>query len=266
MPVFAANLTMLFTEVPFLERFALAREAGFKFVEYLLPYEYTPGEIRKRLGQNGLRQVLFNLPCGDWAGGDRGIAANPNRVNEFRTGVAKAVDYALGLGVPTLNCLAGKRVPGVDEATHRATFVANLKHAARMLAAKDLRLVMEPINHYDIPGFWLNRTDQALALLEEVGEPNLSIQYRYLPCPAGGGRAHRHPAQPPGAHRPHPGGRQPGTAPAGHRGDQLRLPVPRTGPARLPGLRGTRICAHPGQPVLVRLDQGHGILEDRRRP
>jgi hydroxypyruvate isomerase len=177
MPVFAANLTMLFTEVPFLERFALAREAGFKFVEYLLPYEYTPGEIRKRLGQNGLRQVLFNLPCGDWAGGDRGIAANPNRVNEFRTGVAKAVDYALGLGVPTLNCLAGKRVPGVDEATHRATFVANLKHAARMLAAKDLRLVMEPINHYDIPGFWLNRTDQALALLEEVGEPNLSIQY-----------------------------------------------------------------------------------------
>ena len=177
MPVFAANLTMLFTEVPFLDRFALAREAGFKFVEYLFPYEYTAAEIRQRLGQNGLRQVLFNLPCGDWAGGDRGIAANPNRVNEFRTGVAKAVDYALGLGVPTLNCLAGKRVPGVDEATHRATFVANLKYAARMLAAKELRLVMEPINHYDMPGFWLNRTDQALALLEEAGEPNLSIQF-----------------------------------------------------------------------------------------
>jgi len=177
MPAFAANLTMLFTEVPFLDRFALAREAGFKFVEYLFPYEYPAGEIRQRLGQHGLRQVLFNLPCGDWASGDRGIAANPNRVNEFRAGVAKAVDYALRLGVPTLNCLAGKRVAGVDEATHRATFVANLKYAARELAAKDLRLVMEPINHFDIPGFWLNRTDQALALLEAAGEPNLAIQY-----------------------------------------------------------------------------------------
>jgi hydroxypyruvate isomerase len=177
MPVFAANLTMLFTEVPFLDRFALARESGFKFVEYLLPYDYPAAELRQRLDQNGLRQVLFNLPCGDWAGGDRGIAANPHRVDEFRAGVAKAVDYALALGVRTLNCLAGKRVPGVESNVHQATFVANLKFAARMLAAHDLRLVIESINHFDIPGFLMNRTDQALAILEQAGEPNLAIQY-----------------------------------------------------------------------------------------
>jgi hydroxypyruvate isomerase len=177
MPVFAANLTMLFTEAPFLERFALAREAGFRFVEYLLPYDFPAAELKGRLDRNGLRQVLFNLPCGDWPGGDRGIAAHPGRVEEFRAGVGKAVEYALALGVPTLNCLCGKRVPGVDEARMRETFVANLKFAARALAARSLRLVMEPINHFDIPGFFMNRTDQALVILEAVGEPNLFLQY-----------------------------------------------------------------------------------------
>lgn len=177
MPAFAANLTMLFTEVPFLDRFAQAREAGFTFVEYLFPYEHPAAELRERLDRHGLRQVLFNLPSGDWAAGDRGIAANPGRVDEFRAGVARAVDYALALDVPTLNCLAGKRVPGVDEAAHRATFIANLKYAAHQLAARDLRLVIEPINHFDIPGFWLNRSADALAILDAVGEPNLALQY-----------------------------------------------------------------------------------------
>ena len=116
MPAFAANLTMLFTEVPFLDRFALAKEAGFRFVEYLFPYDFDPAELRRQLDQHGLRQVLFNLPSGNWGQGDRGIAADPARVAEFRAGVPKAVEYALALGVGNLNCLAGKRVAGVDEA------------------------------------------------------------------------------------------------------------------------------------------------------
>ena len=177
MPVFAANLTMLFTEAPFLDRFALAREAGFAFVEYLLPYDFPAAVLKQSLERNGLRQVLFNLPCGDWPGGDRGIAAHPGRIEEFRAGVGKAVEYALALGVPTLNCLAGKRVGGLDDPTLRATYVANLKFAARALAAQGLRLVMEPINHFDIPGFFLNRTDHALAILAEVDEPNLFLQF-----------------------------------------------------------------------------------------
>ena len=177
MPVFAANLTMLFTEVPFMERFALAREAGFSFVEYLLPYEYRPEDLKAQLDRNGLCQVLFNLPCGDWGKGDRGIAADPGRIEEYRAGVPRAVDYALALGVPNLNCLAGKRVPGVDDARHREVFAANLKFTARLLAAKGLRLVVESINHFDIPGFFLTRTDQALDILDLAGEPNIYLQY-----------------------------------------------------------------------------------------
>jgi hydroxypyruvate isomerase len=177
MPVFAANLTMLFTEVPFLERFALAREAGFSCVEYLFPYDYTPEALKQQLDRNGLRQVLFNLPCGDWAKGDRGIAADPNRVEEFRAGVPRAVAYALALGVGNLNCLAGKRVAGVDDARHLETLAGNVKFAARQLAAKGLRLMVEPVNHFDIPGFFLNRTDQVLALLDTVDEPNVFLQF-----------------------------------------------------------------------------------------
>ena len=133
MPAFAANLTMLFTEVPFLDRFALAKEAGFRFVEYLFPYDFDPAELRRQLDQHGLRQVLFNLPSGNWGQGDRGIAADPARVAEFRAGVPKAVEYALALGVGNLNCLAGKRVAGVDEALQLGTLAENLQFAARLL-------------------------------------------------------------------------------------------------------------------------------------
>jgi len=127
--------------------------------------------------KHGLQQVLFNLPSGDWDRGDRGIAADPNRVDEFRAGIPKAVDFALALGVGNLNCLAGKRVTGVDDAQHRETLLGNLKFAAKLLGAKGLRLMMEPCNHFDIPGFFLNRTDQALELLAAADEPNLFIQY-----------------------------------------------------------------------------------------
>lgn len=176
MPKFAANLSMLFTEAPFIERFALARDAGFSYVEYLFPYDFKAGDLKEQLEKNGLKQVLFNLPAGNWAAGERGIAIMPERVNEFRAGVEKAVEYAAELGVSQLNCLAGKRSPGQDE-MHWKTLVENVRFAAEVLQKHDLRLVVEPINHFDIPGFFLNRTDDAVKLIEEVGLPNVFVQY-----------------------------------------------------------------------------------------
>jgi hydroxypyruvate isomerase len=177
MPKFAANLTMLFTEVPFMERFASARDAGFSAIEYLFPYEFNTAELKVQLKSSGLTQVLFNLPAGNWQEGDRGIAANPERVEEFRAGVAKAVEYALELGVDGLNCLAGKRIPGYDDDKHWSTLVGNIRFAAKLLQGKGLRLMVEPINHFDIPGFFLNRTDQALTLIDEADMPNVYVQY-----------------------------------------------------------------------------------------
>ena len=177
MPKFAANLTMLFTEVPFMERFAQARNTGFSVVEYLFPYEFEPAKLKAQLAQNRLTQVLFNLPAGKWEEGERGIAANPERVDEFRAGVAKAMEYARELGVGKLNCLAGKRASGYDEAAHWSTLVGNVKYAATLLQEKGLQLMVEPINHFDIPGFFLNRTEQALKLIDAVGMPNVFMQY-----------------------------------------------------------------------------------------
>ena len=177
MPKFAANLTMFFTEVPFLERFRSAREAGFSAVEYLFPYEFEAAELKAELGKNRLTQVLFNLPAGKWEDGERGIAADPERVEEFRAGVAKAVRYALELGVGGLNCLAGKRRGGYDDDKQWATLVGNVRYAAKILQEKGLRLMVEPINHFDIPGFFLNRTDQALKLIDDAGMPNVFVQY-----------------------------------------------------------------------------------------
>jgi hydroxypyruvate isomerase len=177
MPRFAANLTMLFNEVPFLERFERAARAGFEAVEFLFPYAFPAAEIKARLDANGLKLVLHNLPAGDWDAGERGIACHPDRVAEFRAGVAKAIEYATALGVPQLNCLAGKAPEGVDDAVLRATFVANLKFAAAELNKAGLRLLIEPINTFDIPGFWLNRTAKALTILDEVGADNAFLQY-----------------------------------------------------------------------------------------
>lgn len=177
MPKFAANLTMLFTEVPFLERFALARKFGFEFVEYLFPYPFSAGEIKSLLETHHLKQQLFNLPAGDWAAGDRGIGASPNRIDEFRAGVAKALEYAKVIGVQRLNCLVGKRVAGFSDEAHWQTLVQNLRFAATELAKHQLELLVEPINHFDIPGFFVTRTEQALRLLDELGLPNVRIQF-----------------------------------------------------------------------------------------
>src|SRR5690606_11850946 len=177
MPRFAANLSMLFTEVDFLERFAAAAEAGFSGVEYLFPYDYPAEQIKAQLDANQLEQVLFNLPAGDWAAGERGIACDPRRVEEFRAGVDKAIAYAQVLGNRQINCLAGIRPQGHDCATIKQTFVDNLRYAAGKLEAAGIRLVMEMINTRDIPGFYLNTTKQALEIREAVGSANLYLQY-----------------------------------------------------------------------------------------
>jgi len=174
---FAANLTMLFNEVPFLDRFERARKAGFDAVEFLFPYAYPAAEIKSRLDANGLALVLHNLPAGDWAAGDRGLAGLPHRTDEFRTGVPRAIAYAHALGVRQLNCLAGIAPAGVDADTVHRTLVDNLRFAARALAAEGLKLLVEPINTFDVPGFIVHRTAQCIALLDEVGEPNAFVQY-----------------------------------------------------------------------------------------
>lgn len=177
MAKFAANLTMMFTEVPFLDRFALAAKAGFEGVEYLFPYDFEPGALRAALDLNGLTQVLHNLPAGDWAGGERGIAVLPDRIDEFRRGVASAIDYATALGCSQVNCLSGIAPAGVPDEVLRATFVANLKLAAAEFGKHGIRLLIEPINRFDIPGFYLNTPDQAASIIAEVGSDNLFIQY-----------------------------------------------------------------------------------------
>ncbi len=177
MPRFAANLSMLFTEVPFLDRFERAARAGFSSVEFLFPYPFATADIKNRLESNRLRIVLHNLPAGDWDAGERGIACLPDRVAEFRAGVVKAVEVGSALGVPQINCLAGKAPAGVDDALLRQTFVENLRFAAAELKKAGIKLLIEPINNYDIPGFWLNKTDKALAIIDEVGSDNLFLQY-----------------------------------------------------------------------------------------
>ena len=177
MPKFAANLTMLFNEHAFLDRFEHAARAGFKAVEFLFPYAFEAKDIKQRLDQHQLQLVLHNLPAGDWDAGERGIACHPDRVAEFRDGVGKAVTYAKALGVGQLNCLAGKAPAGVADEVLRKTFVDNLKHAAAELGKAKLKLLIEPINTYDIPGFYLTRSDQALSILEAVGADNAYLQY-----------------------------------------------------------------------------------------
>ncbi|MHC8333928.1 hydroxypyruvate isomerase [Pseudomonas sp. LB3P25] len=177
MPRFAANLSMMFTEVDFLDRFTAAAEAGFTGVEYLFPYDFSSTEIKERLESNGLTQVLFNLPAGNWAKGERGIACHPDRVEEFRAGVDLAIAYAQVLGNKQLNCLAGIRPHGVDAKTIEKTFVANLKYAADKLETAGIKLVMEAINTLDIPDFYLNNTQQGLDIRKKVGSANLLLQY-----------------------------------------------------------------------------------------
>jgi hydroxypyruvate isomerase len=177
MPKFAANLTFLFNEVGFLDRFALAAEAGFAGVEYMSPYEFDAEALAKKLADHRLTQVLHNLPPGNWGAGERGIAVLPDRVGEFRAGVAQVIRYARALGCKQVNCLAGIAPQGADAKALRATFVDNLKFAAEALGAAEIRLLIEPINAFDIPGFYLERVGQAASIIDEVGSPNLFIQY-----------------------------------------------------------------------------------------
>jgi hydroxypyruvate isomerase len=177
MPKFAANLTMLFNEVGFLDRFAAARRAGFAGVEYLFPYDFEARQLRKLLDDHGLTQVLHNLPAGNWSAGERGIGCHPDRVSEFEAGVDQAIAYATALGCPQVNCLAGMLPAGVEPGRARATLVANLRGAARRLQDAGIRLLIEPINTRDIPGFFLRNTAQALEVIAEAGTSNLFLQY-----------------------------------------------------------------------------------------
>lgn len=177
MPNFAANLTMLFQEHDFLDRFQAAAEAGFRGVEYLFPYDYDAGQLVERLQTNKLQQVLHNLPAGDWGSGERGIAVLPDRVGEFQDGVGRAIEYAKALGCSQVNCLAGIAPAGADPAQLRQTFVDNLSFAAKQLGENGIRLVTEPINTRDIPGFFLCGTQQAVDIIRDTESSNIAVQY-----------------------------------------------------------------------------------------
>jgi len=177
MPKLCANLSLLYTELDFMDRFAAAAKSGFKGVEYLFPYAYPKEQLVEALARNKLAQVLHNMPPGDWAKGDRGIACQPARVGEFQDGVGKAIEYASALGCKQVNCLAGLAPSGVAPDKVRATFVSNLKFAAEQTKAAGIRLVTEPVNNRDVPGFYLNRSQQALEIMDEVGSDNLFLQY-----------------------------------------------------------------------------------------
>ncbi|HVH76469.1 MAG TPA: 2-oxo-tetronate isomerase [Stellaceae bacterium] len=176
MPKFAANLSFMFQELGFLDRFEAAARCGFKAVEYLFPYEHPAETIAARLQQNGLAQVLFNMPPGDWAAGERGLGALPGREEEFRAGVDAAIAYAKALGCRTLHAMAGLLPEGGNRAAAERVYVDNLRHAADRLAAEGLTLVIEPINTRDIPGYFLNTTTQGMAVIERVGRANLKLQ------------------------------------------------------------------------------------------
>lgn len=176
MPRFAANLTMMFNEVPFLQRFGAAAQAGFKAVEFLFPYDHPAEEIAGQLKACKLENVLFNMPPGDWAAGERGIAALPGRETEFREGVARAIGYAKVLGTPRLHMMAGILPAGADRALHRATYMANLRHACAEAGQHGIEVMIEPINTRDMPGYFLNTQAEAHAIREEIGAANLKVQ------------------------------------------------------------------------------------------
>jgi hydroxypyruvate isomerase len=177
MPRLSANLTMLFTERDFLDRFRAAADAGFDAVEYMFPYDYDHRVLRQRLEDHHLVQALHNLPAGDWANGDRGIACQPNRVTEFEASVEKTLEYAQALGCRQVNCLAGIRPPDVSAHQADETLVRNLQFAAPRFKAAGIKLLIEPVNTRDVPGFFLSRTSQAIDIIRAVGSDNLFLQY-----------------------------------------------------------------------------------------
>jgi hydroxypyruvate isomerase len=182
MPRFAANLSMLYPEHAFLDRFEAAARDGFEAVEFLFPYEYEAGELAARLRGNGLQQVLFNAPPGDWAAGDKGLACVPGREAEFRQGIGAALRYAEALGCPRIHVMAGLVPPGVERADVQPTYVANLRAAAAEAARAGIDVLIEPINPRDIPRFFLNRQDHAHELLADIGAANVKVQMDLYHC------------------------------------------------------------------------------------
>lgn len=175
MPRFSAHLTFLFTELPFLDRFAAASAAGFRAVEFAFPYDHPPAVVAERLAAAHLENPVFNLPPGDWAAGERGLACLPGREAEFRRSVATALDYARALGTPRLHAMAGAVPPGVSRAACERTYIANLRYAAEALAPSGITLLIEPINTRDMPGYFLNTQAQAAAICDAVGLPNIGL-------------------------------------------------------------------------------------------
>ncbi len=176
MPRFAANLSMMYPEHGFLDRFGAAARDGFTAVEYLFPYDFAPQELAQRLRDHGLQQVLFNAPAGNWAAGERGTACLSGREDEFRAGFAKALEYAEHLNCPRIHAVAGILPSGSDAALAKATYIANLAWAAERARSAGRDVLIEPINPRDMPGFFLQRQDQAHAIVQEVGAPNLKVQ------------------------------------------------------------------------------------------
>lgn len=182
MPRFAANLSMLYPQHDFLGRFAAAAADGFEAVEYLFPYDFTPQVLKQQLSDNGLVQALFNAPPGDWAAGERGIASLPGRESEYRSGVERALDYASVLGNDRIHVMAGLLPDEALRERHRAVYLENLAYAAEQAAKAGITVLIEPINTRDMPGFFLNRQDQAQAICKEVGATNLKVQFDFYHC------------------------------------------------------------------------------------
>ncbi|MEM5433862.1 2-oxo-tetronate isomerase [Paraburkholderia diazotrophica] len=182
MPRFAANLTMMYNEHAFLDRFAAAARDGFEAVEFLFPYEYSAADLKARLDEHGLTQALFNAPPGDWAAGERGIASLPGREDEFRRSVDTALAYARVLGNDKLHVMAGLIGPEQSRAAHRDVYLKNLAYAAKIAQADGITVVIEPINTRDIPGFFLHRQDDAQVICAEVGAANLKVQFDLYHC------------------------------------------------------------------------------------
>lgn len=182
MPRFCANLSMMFNEVPFLDRFAAARRAGFDGVEFLFPYDFPAAELKARLADNNLTQALFNMPPGDWNGGERGTASLPGRQQEFRDGVARALDYATALDCKLVHCMAGIPPATLPHETAAAIYAANLAWAGEQALTAGVRIAIEPINHRDMPGFFLNTQAQGAAIVEAIGRDRIGLQFDVYHC------------------------------------------------------------------------------------
>jgi 2-dehydrotetronate isomerase len=182
MPRFAANLSMLYNEHAFLDRFAAATRDGFKAVEYLFPYAFPAAELAQRLKDNGLQQVLFNAPPGDWDAGERGMACIPGRETQFRSGFLQALEYAAALSCPRVHVMAGLMPAGIDRAQLKDVYTANLAWAAQQAAASGVDVLIEPINTRDMPGFFLNHQADAHAMVQTIGAPNLKVQFDLYHC------------------------------------------------------------------------------------